>query len=233
MAGKNARWEAELWSYISRGDGVHCPIYHSCQLRLQGVWCLSDNEEYYKEKLSFLDNDDLDLNVGIELNFFGCPRSSRIFRLVSRLGIKYQMEAGIARPPVPDNIITKASDGLPIKVRRMPLKAYHGAVWQLNDRWVIQLNSRDTPARQRFTLYHEIFHILAHGKATPVFKRRAGVREGAFNELLADHFSVCTLLREEWLKTIWPEIKDIGQMAAIFEVPKPVMYLSLRAVGLI
>lgn len=215
------------------GDGVHCPLYESCELRLQGVWCLSDNEEYYQRKNELLDNDDPDPNVSIEFKFFGCPRSSRIFRLVLRLAEKYQAEAGIDRPPVPDNVITKASDGLPIEVRWVPLNAYHGAIWRQDSHWVVHLNSRDKPARQRFTLYHEIFHILAHGEATPVFKKRAGGKEGTFNELLADHFSACILLNKEWVEKIWPEVRDIGRMAAIFEVPKPVMYLFLRGIDLI
>jgi hypothetical protein len=233
MATENDDWESELWSYLSMGDGVHCPLYESCQLRLQGVWCLSDNEEYYQKKNELLDNDDFELNDDIEFNYFGCPKNSRIFRLVRRLAEHYKMEAGVTHPPVPENVITRAPDGLPIEVRRVPLKAYHGAVWQVNDSWVVHLNSQDTPAKQRFTLYHEIFHILAHGKATPVFKRRFSIKEGTFNELIADHFSACLLLDEMRLKALWPKVRDLGKMAAIFEVPKPVVYLGLRAHGLI
>jgi hypothetical protein len=144
MAVKDDSWESELWSYLSTGDGVHCPLYEACELRLQGVWCLSDNEEYYQRKTELLDNDNPDLETGIEFKFFGCPRSSRIFRLVSSLAEKYQAEAGINRPPVPDNLITKASDGLPIEVRKVPLKVHHGAVWRLDDQWIIQLNNHQT-----------------------------------------------------------------------------------------
>ncbi|MDP2931880.1 MAG: ImmA/IrrE family metallo-endopeptidase [Chloroflexota bacterium] len=95
----------------------------------------------------------------------------------------------------------------------MSPQSHHGAVWRLSDCWLIHLNSNDTSARQRFTLYHEIFHILAHGKAKPVFKKTACNQEGSFNELLADHFAAVMLLPEKWVKVIWAQVKDIGQMA--------------------
>ena len=229
------RWEAELWSYLSKGDGIHCPIYQSCRLRLQGGWCLSEHEEYYQLMNDFLDDEVPDLTdpASIEFEFPACPNSGRIFKLVRRLAVRYQMEAGIDRLPVPANIITQAGDNLPIEVRQVPLKAYHGAIWRLSDCWLVQINSNDTPARQRFTLYHEIFHILAHCKATPVFKKTSYSQKGTFNELLADHFSAVILIPEKLAMRVWPEVKDVSQMAAIFDVPQPVMWLSLKHLGLI
>jgi hypothetical protein len=235
MVGKTTKWESELWSYLSQGDGIHCPVYQSCKLRLKGVWCLSDHEDYYSIRNEFIDNDDPDLGnpKDIQFEFPICPRSGRVFKLVRMLATKYQAEAGIDRLPVPTNLITQADDKRSIEVRKVPLKAYHGAVWKLSDCWMIHLNSNDTPARQRFTLYHEIFHILAHCKATPVFKKASCSREGTFNELLADHFSGILLVPAEFATKIWPEVKDISRMAAIFDVPKSVMYLGLKAMRLI
>lgn len=134
---------------------------------------------------------------------------------------------------MPTNLITRADDNLPIEVRQVPLKAYRGAVWRLSACWVVQLNSNDSLVRQRFTLYHEIFHILAHSKATPVFKKAGGNREGSFNEILADHFSGACLLPEGWVKEKWTEVKDMSQMAAIFDVPKPIVWLALKHLCLI
>jgi len=162
-----------------------------------------------------------------------CPESGRIFKLVRKLARKYQDDARLEHPPVPADLITQVCRGLPLEIRRIPLKSVHGAIWRLGDAWVIHLNSNDTPARQRFTLYHEIFHILAHSKATPVFRKSSCGREGSFNELLADHFAAVMLMPAEWVKKLWPEIKDVGKMAAIFYVPESVMYLGLQFLGLI
>jgi hypothetical protein len=234
-ARKIPRWETELWSYLSKGDGIHCPIYHSCSFRLQGGWCLSEHEEYYQLMNNFLDDEAPDLTdpASIKFEFPACPHSGRIFKLVRRLAVKYQMEAGIDRLPVPADLITHTEDNMPIEVRQIPLKAHHGAIWRLSDCWVVQLNSNDTEARQRFTLYHEIFHILAHGKATPVFKKTSSSPEGSFNELLADHFAGIVLMPEKWVKEKWAEVKDVSQMAVIFGVPKPLVWFSLKHLGLI
>jgi hypothetical protein len=196
---------------------------------------LSEHEDYYEAWNEFIDDDDPDLAdpASIEFEFPGCPRSGRIFKLVRRLARSYQEEAGIDRLPVPSDLITHAYDHLPIEVRQVPLKAYHGAVWWLSDCWLVQLNSNDTLARRRFTLYHEIFHILAHGKATPVFKKTSCTREGSFNELLADQFAAVMLLPENRVKERWTEVKDISQMAAIFDVPKPVVWFALKHLHLI
>jgi hypothetical protein len=232
---KIPRWEAELWSYLSKGDGTHCPIYESCHLRLQGEWCLSEHEEYFQLMNDFLDDEVPDLTdpASIEFEFRGCRHVGRIFSLVRRLAVRYQTEAGMDRLPVPADLILHGGDGRPIEVRELPFKAHHGAIWRLNDCWVIQLNSNDTPARKRFTLYHEIFHILAHCKATPVFKKTSSSPEGSFNELLADHFAAILLMPEKPVKEIWAEVKDINQMATIFDVPKPLVWFALKHLSLV
>ncbi len=235
MERKTPRWEAELWSYLSSGDGINCPMYASCQLRGNNVKCFSENEKHINLIKEYVDKDRIDLDSleRLKPELLACPSNAGIFGLVRNLAYKYIEEAEIKRPPVPSNLITSASGDIPIEVRRVPLKAYHGAVWRLSDCWVVQLNSNDSTARQRFTLYHEIFHILAHSKATPVFRKAAYQKEGTFNEILADHFSIACLVPEKLAKKILPKSKDVNQMATLFNVPKPVMWFWLRLLGLI
>jgi Zn-dependent peptidase ImmA (M78 family) len=160
-----------------------------------------------------------------------CPNSGRIFQLIVRLAARLHKRAGIKQIPVPIDLITSTDGGVPIEVRRLPLKAYHGSVWRLGNSWVIQLNSKDSTARQRFTLYHEIFHVLAHSKAIPVFKKAGRQREGAFNEMLADHFAGACLMPEKLVRKIWPGVQDMKEMARIFDVPEPVVWLELCHLG--
>ncbi len=235
MKGKTGNWETELWNYISLGDGTGCPLHDYCLLRQKGVRCLSDAKEYIKRVIEVLDDDTINLNYLTHTDFYtsSCTGSSRIFRLVRKLARKYRDRNWTCNLPVPDNLILKATDNLPIEVRSVPLRAYHGATWRLSDCWVVQLNSNDLPARKRFTLYHEIFHILAHCKATPVFQKKGSGREGYFNEILADHFAGIILMPQKWLVKKWAETKDLDQMAAIFDVPKQVMWFSLNRLRLI
>jgi hypothetical protein len=233
-ARKVPKWESELWHYLSRGDGEVCPLHSRCQVGLQCDYCLSGNKEYIKLIHAFTDEDEITLSSH-ELRRFdllGSAREGRIFKLIRKLARMYFDKALVQCPPVPADLISLADDNRPIEIHLLPLKAHHGAIWGLRDRWVIQLKNDDSPFRQRFTLFHEIFHILAHCRATPVF-RKIGVEEGFFNEMLADHFASTILTPAEWVGEKWAEVKDLDQMAEIFEVPKTVMWLKLRTIGLI
>ena len=174
---------------------------------------MSEHEQYYQLMNDFLDDElpDLTNPASIQFDFPSSRHMGGIFNLVKRLAVRYRTEAGIDRLPVPADLITHGGDGRPIEVQELPLKAYHGAIWRLNDCWVVQLNSNDTPARKRFTRYHEIFHILAHCKATPVFKK-----------------VLCNRVKERWA-----EVKDINQMATIFDAPESVVWCALKYQSLV
>jgi hypothetical protein len=228
------KWESELWHYLSRGDGEVCPLYNQCRLKRQCAYCLSGNKEYIKVLNTFIDEDEITWSSH-ELRRFDLMlfvREGRIFRLIRKLAHMYLDKAKVQCPPVPADLIPLADDNRPIEVHLLPLKVHHGAIWRLRNRWVIQLKNDDSPARQRFTLFHEIFHILAHCRATPVFKK-TGVDGGSFNEILADHFAGTILTPAEWVEEKWAEVQDLDQMTQIFEVPKTVMWVKLRVLGLI
>ena len=124
-----------------------------------------------------------------------------------------------------------ADEQHPGELRVLPLRTHHGAIWHLKEGWVIQLNDGETSADNRFTLFHEAFHILAHCSTTPVFRKRGAI-QGSFNELLADAFAASILAPTEWVKEKWAEVRDLDRMAKIFDVPKPVMCVRLKYLGL-
>lgn len=82
------------------------------------------------------------------------------------------------------------------------------------------------------TLFHEVFHILAHSRATPVFRKQE-IKEGLFNEMLADYFAGCVLMPEGWVKEKWAEVNDLKQIAEIFQVTEVSMQIRLKTMGLI
>lgn len=231
---KVPKWESELWSYISSGDGEHCPLYPDCRFRLRDSQCLGDDKKYFQRVSTLLDDDESILSGSkpAKPEFIRCARASRIFQLVEKLAHKYIEMGGLLSPPVPAELVALCDRNHPIEVREVPLKAYHGAIWRLKDKWIVHLNENDTLARKKFSLFHEGFHILAHCKASPVF-RKMGVRQGSFNELLADHFAGCILMPPEWAREKWSESHDIDKMAEIFQIPKLVVWFGLKGTGLI
>jgi Zn-dependent peptidase ImmA (M78 family) len=148
------------------------------------------------------------------------------------LAQKYIKRRKVYYQPVPTELALLADEQHPIEVRLVPLTAYHGAIWHLKGSWIIQLNENDAPATRRFTLFHEVFHILAHRKATPVF-RKGELKAGHFNELLAEQFASCILMPAEMVRRKWVESNDLSKMAETFDVPRSVVCIRLKLLHLI
>jgi len=239
MMKKTAEWESELWSYLSKGDGINCPACGDCEMKQNGGFCIDD----HKDKLSRLYGG-TPLNAGfgteridsfseaVEVDFLGKWVPGPIFQLVESLADKYIEQSAITQPPVPAQIIDTFDIERPVEIRPVSLKAYQGAVWHTKDGWVIHLNKEESLESQRVTLFHEAFHILAHTKSMPVFRKR-GVTEGIFNELLADYFAGCILTPKKWVAGKWAETNDLKRMAEIFQVTELTMWFRLKTMRLL
>jgi hypothetical protein len=231
---RESRVRDDLWYILDKADGIRCGVYSSCQLRIKGDWCLDDHEEYWEARSKFIDSDECSGYLSILSSIvYACQKINRLFALVFGLANSYLSTLDDSCLPIPNDLITHDFDGKPIEVRYIPLKAFHGSVWRLKDVWLIQLNSNDCSARQRFTLYHEIFHILAHSRCNPVFKKLDNDRKGRLSEMLADRFSTAILLPGNLVTKVWPTVQDTSQLAKLFEVPQPIALLTVKSLKLI
>ena len=226
MKAETAKWEPELWSLITSGDGEQCPLYEQCREKPACGYCLSEHRE---NLCRLLDTGNFNPE---DYQFLDQVERAGIFPLIEKLAHKCLKMGNVSSPPVPDELIKLCTMGQPLEVRELPLKLYHGAIWHLKDRWIIYLNADSTFGRKRFTLFHEAFHIIAHDKATPVFRTR-GCERGAFNELLAECFAICILMPADWVREWWAEVRDIDRMAEIFDVPRAGMWIKLKLLRLI
>lgn len=226
MKERDPRWESELWSYVSTGDGARCPIYSHCQVKRRGGWCPGDNIECFNQLL------DISQFNPSNYDAIGDVTPCRIFQLVEMLAENFLRKGKVHCPLVPTTLLALTDEQRSIEVRLVPLTVHHGAIWRLKDSWVVQLNANDMPATRRFTLFHEAFHILAHRRGASVFKRRR-LKAGSFNELLAEYFAACILLPRQCVKEKWAEVKDLHRMEKIFDVTEPVVWLKLKTLGLI
>jgi hypothetical protein len=228
MAGQCPKWESQLWSYVSTGDGMHCPLISQCRAKQSGTWCPDDDSEKLRQLIG---SDGQFTTANYE---FREPRGGVIFPAVEKLAQKHLERGRVSCLPVPIELISVADENNSVEVRVVHLKACHAAIWRLKGVWVIQLADNRTSSRNRFTLFHEAFHILAHSRSstTPVFMKR-GATQGSFNELLADYFAMCILMPKEWVIERWAEVKDLDRMVEIFDVPKSTMWLRLRELSLV
>jgi Zn-dependent peptidase ImmA (M78 family) len=130
------------------------------------------------------------------------PRYGRIEQLTDGLLV----QAGVTGPKVPvDRIIT--ARGIMIEPSTS-LGDVSGLVLRKGNDVIIGVNRRDTPARQRFTLAHELAHALLHpGKEVRFDKDfRVNLRSEAsglgvdVEEIEANFFAACLLMPRRFLE---------------------------------
>ena len=109
---KIPRWESELWSYISSGDGVNCPLHDACQTRRHDGWCFDDKKGMFNGLYgthaidSSSDEDELDVFRSLfEHNFPQRWIPGRTFQLVEALSNKYIGKVKLNQPPVTTELI--------------------------------------------------------------------------------------------------------------------------------
>ena len=224
-----SNWESDFWSCLAKGDGIHCPLYATCEFRKRQGWCWDD---YRDLKYQLLDQTKIDELVHSLPKRDHGDTYSRLSLPLELLVNKFILESNLHEPPVPTGLIHRLDSDHKLEIHHLPLKTIHGAAWFLEDRWVVQLNKKDTRQMKRFTLFHEGFHILARSKLG--FKSKFSVpSRGRFIEGMADMFATGMLVPTKWAKGLWQKTRDVGTMAAMFDVPFSVMWFRLRHLGLI
>ena len=114
-----------------------------------------------------------------------------------------------------------------------------GAVERHRDRWVVILNSADSRGRARFTLAHEIGHILLWEQR----EARAGVVGGAAvdprscrsahsAEALCDRFAAELLMPAHAVHEAWRALGSVDAVARRFDVSRAAAARRLRELGL-
>jgi hypothetical protein len=239
MEGMQDRWETEFWKLIGSGDGIQCPLVDSCLYHHNTGKCPYD-ERYRTLKAFELEKKHHFPDVRLRIE---SAHSCAVFTQIDRLANRYVMDHGVTHPPVPNEIACRTVVDKPIEIQSIPLKSLYGSLWDLRNRWVIQLNCNDPVSIQRYTLFHEVFHIIAHQNTNLVFHgintcqgTRIGnfnTRAGDFNEMLANHFSACVITPLVWLEGKYIRTDNLDALSVTFEVPKVMLYVRLKRLGML
>ncbi|HVE45144.1 MAG TPA: ImmA/IrrE family metallo-endopeptidase [Acidimicrobiales bacterium] len=134
--------------------------------------------------------------------------------------------------PVSEGIIT----ALPrIDVQRVANLIGSGATAWSRGMWRIRLNAAEPPTRQRFTLAHELKHLLDAEAEDVIYKHLpAGAAKDRFIEAVCDHFAACLLMPKPWVKRLWGQgVQDLAGLAWRFEVSQQAMLIRLQYLGLV
>jgi hypothetical protein len=91
---------------------------------------------------------------------------------MQELGHWVRQHAG-GGPPLTSCNLDAVCDKLGITVRRVTLHRVHGCLTKQGNTLLVLLNRRDSARRQRFTLAHEVAHLLLDGEHRVTAHRRA------------------------------------------------------------
>lgn len=132
--------------------------------------------------------------------------------------------------PVPSSLIYD----LPrIAVRHDVDLPVSGSTQWLNGQWLITINTSEPPARQRFTLAHELKHVIDHRHRDLLYVSTPGLTTDVQAEHAADNFAACLLMPRRWVKRAWGDgCQRISQLSERFDVSPQAMRVRLERLGL-
>jgi predicted transcriptional regulator len=138
--------------------------------------------------------------------------------------------AGITGPAVPEHIITE----LPrVQVNRMSPFPVSGATEWAHGRWHVVLNGAEPVTRQKFSLAHELKHIIDHPFADQIYANFPEHDRQNMTERICDYFAGCLLMPRQWVEKAWHGgNQHLGDLAEAFGVSQSAMNVRLRQIGL-
>lgn len=110
------------------------------------------------------------------------------------------------------------------------LPASGASFWGIGT-WHIHLHADEPDTHRRFTVLHELKHIIDHPVQKNVYDERAFVVYGE-REIIADYFAACVLIPQDRLRAAYARTHDHSELAARFGVSTRRLLLRLSEIGL-
>jgi len=132
-------------------------------------------------------------------------------------------------PPVPTELITRLPR-LKVVVDNSPV--FGSAHWN-GSTWLIVVNGRQRERRRRFTLAHELKHVVDHTTHAFLYTGMPGMTAAEQAERAADYFAGCLLTPRRWLKRACADgPRTPREISRLFTVPVPIADTRLTQCGL-
>lgn len=138
--------------------------------------------------------------------------------------------SSIYEPPVPQFVIASLP-GIVVDWRRdWPAEA---TSFHTSTHWRIVVRASDVKQRQRFSLAHELKHVLDDPVIDQLFLHLSADRRRDRAERLCNYFAACLLMPRPWLKHDWcsgmQNVRDLGRR---YYVSDEAMTTRLSELGL-
>lgn len=133
----------------------------------------------------------------------------------------------VTAPPVPVERIVRE---MGVELHRVPDPGWDGALRIQDGKAVIWVNGGTSPMRQRFTIAHELGHLVLHNDET-MFRDHITLVGYAPKEREANAFAADLLMPRRFVRAHMAD-RTIDQLASLFEVSKPAMKIRYDALRL-
>lgn len=137
---------------------------------------------------------------------------------------------GLTEPSVPERVITE----LPrlLVTRLSPFPSSGASQWS-NGRWLVVINAAEPATRQRFSLAHELKHIIDHRFVRLMYLYFPETERHDMTEQICDYFAGCLLMPRPWVKRAYDSgTQDLPRLAQVFGVSQAAMAVRLSQIGL-
>ena len=96
----------------------------------------------------------------------------------------------------------------------------------------VDLNSSEPFVRQRFSLAHELKHIIDHLHVDLIYQNLPAHQRHTFAEAVCNYFAGCLLMPRPWVKRAYAKTQRLDRLARHFHVSQAAMATRLNQIGL-
>jgi len=149
-------------------------------------------------------------------------QATRLLKISETFGPPVPVEAIAASLP---RVVVKRVEGLPSSGRAQ----WNGAAW------VLLVDAKEAKVRQRFSLAHELCHVIWHPLSEHVLPDTERSSASDRIEAACEFFAGCLLVPSPWLKKAFfnETIQDIPSLARLFGVSWLAMRVRLEQLGFV
>lgn len=138
---------------------------------------------------------------------------------------------GSTAPPVPEEVIANIPR---VQIERMSPIPVSGSTHWASSRWLLVLNGAEPLSRQRFSMAHELKHIIDHRFVDVIYRGVRAEDRARWIEQVCDYFAACLLMPRPWVKSAYGSgIQRLPELAVRFGVSQQAMQVRLNQIGLV
>lgn len=131
--------------------------------------------------------------------------------------------------------ISHREEDAPISINKTPMdNNLSGSLSYKDGVWIMTVNSKQHPKRQRFTLAHELAHYILHKEKNTEFQDSTFFRGNNMDSLeyMANDFAATLLMPDDKVNELIKKgIRNIGELAEKFDVSAAAMKYKVEKLG--